>query len=85
MATRREMCQRWADEHSHSEASEFTPEWHEDYGVTEKEYITAYYNAWVKAYKPGEIPSWKTNFHYYLVELIEWVTESEWREEYFEF
>jgi hypothetical protein len=84
MATRREICADWADEHSHSEATEFNPEWAEDYDLTQKEYINAYYNAFIKVYKPGEIPSWRENFKHYLVDVIGWTTESEFSQEYFE-
>ena len=84
MATKRQMCQKYSDDSSHGEASEFNPHWHDDYDVTEKEYINAYYNAFVKTYKPGEVPTWKANFHHYLVEVIEYVTEKEFQQLYFE-
>jgi hypothetical protein len=100
MATKRQMCRDYSDNSSHSEASEFHPEYHDDYGVTEREYISAYYNAYLKVYKPSDfvehpkhmgqhppkmIHAWKLAFHHYLVEIIEWCTEDEFNDKYFVF
>lgn len=84
MATRRERCQQWSDEHSHAEISEFDPEviWEID-GLNEQMYINAYYNAYVRDYKPSELKEFKANFRYYLVDVMEYVTDAEFDELYF--
>lgn len=93
MATRREICQRWSDNHSHGEVSEYNPEWAEDYGYSQSEYTNAYYNAFIRDYKPGEtlinengdkVSAWHHNFHFYLVDVIGYCNDEEFQQYYYE-
>jgi hypothetical protein len=78
MATRRSLCQKWSDESSHKAVTKFHPEYADDYDLTEAEYILAYYNAFVKVYKPSEMKDWNTAMKYWFVEVQEYVTESDY-------
>ena len=80
MTTIRERCQDWSDESSHQEVSEFNPEWHDDYDLTEKEYIRAYYNVFVRVYKPSDKPSWRDAAKYWFVEVTGYVSEKDFEQ-----
>lgn len=85
--TRRKSARRaesatWSRRHSQSARSAFNPEAAEAKGIPYDDYVEAYHNAFLAPRGEGSHDAYMEDLRFYLVDMMEYVDESEWDESY---